>query len=163
MSLQSLYTCTYIVKVMLPYYGRYAYEKNTCALCDPPSGQPWRNEHNYMSKSITRLVKMGSGKIFQRKILKNVLLGVRLLVWSVIKFFNLLTPSGFFTYHQVEHSKILHGARFALSVLYGYQNRATFALYSINWLVFITMVESVYCAVRTDSLYKADYVSSLKG
>ena len=25
------------------------------------------------------------------------------------------------------------------------------------------MVESVYCAVRTDSLYKADYISSLKG
>jgi hypothetical protein len=25
------------------------------------------------------------------------------------------------------------------------------------------MVESVYCAVWTDSLYKADYVSSLKG
>ena len=38
-----------------------------------------------------------------------------------------------------------------------------FALYTINWLVFITVVESVYCAVRTDSLYKADYVSSLKG
>ena len=37
--------------------------------------------------------------------------------------FDLLKPSGFFTYHQVEHSKILHGARFALSVLYGYQNR----------------------------------------
>ena len=25
------------------------------------------------------------------------------------------------------------------------------------------MVECVYCAVRTDSLYKADYISSLKG
>jgi hypothetical protein len=25
------------------------------------------------------------------------------------------------------------------------------------------MVESVYIAVRTDSLYKADYVSSLRG
>jgi len=25
-------------------------------------------------------------------------------------------------------------------------------------MVFITMVESVYCAVRADSLYKADYV-----
>ena len=25
------------------------------------------------------------------------------------------------------------------------------------------MVESVYCAVRTDSLYKVDYISSLKG
>jgi hypothetical protein len=29
-------------------------------------------------------------------------------------------------------------------------------------LVFITVVESVYSAVRTDSLYKADYVSFLK-
>ena len=37
--------------------------------------------------------------------------------------FNLLKHSGFFTYHQVEHSKILHGVHFALSVLYGYQNR----------------------------------------
>ena len=32
-----------------------------------------------------------------------------------------------------------------------------------NWLAFITVVESVYCAVRNDSLYKADCVSSLKG
>ena len=39
----------------------------------------------------------------------------------------------------------------------------TFALYSINWLAFITMVESVYCVVRIDPLYKADYVMSLKG
>jgi hypothetical protein len=42
------------------------------------------------------------------------------------------------------------------------EQTATFALYIIDWLVFITMVESVYCAVQTDSLYKADYVSSLK-
>jgi hypothetical protein len=33
----------------------------------------------------------------------------------------------------------------------------------INWLVFITVVERVYSAVRTSSLYKADYVSSFKG
>jgi len=30
-------------------------------------------------------------------------------------------------------------------------------------LVFIAVVESVYSAVRTDSLCKADYVSSFKG
>ena len=42
------------------------------------------------------------------------------------------------------------------------EQTATFVLYIINWLVFITVVERVYCAVRTDSLYKADYVSSLK-
>ena len=46
-----------------------------------------------------------------------------------------------------------------LWVFYTISNEtATFALYNINWLIFITVVESVYCAVRTDSLYKADYV-----
>jgi hypothetical protein len=33
-----------------------------------------------------------------------------------------------------------------------------FVLYTINWLIFITVVESVYSAVLTNSLYKADYV-----
>jgi len=42
------------------------------------------------------------------------------------------------------------------------EQTADIALYIIYWLVFITVVESVYSAVRTDSLYKADYVSSLK-
>jgi hypothetical protein len=28
---------------------------------------------------------------------------------------------------------------------------------------FMTMVESVYCTVRTESLYKTDYISSLEG
>jgi hypothetical protein len=31
---------------------------------------------------------------------------------------NLLKPSGFFTYHQVENPKLLHGARFTFIVLY---------------------------------------------
>jgi hypothetical protein len=44
--------------------------------------------------------------------------------------FNHLKPSGFFTYHQVEHSKILHGARFVLSVLYGSQNRQRSLMYT---------------------------------
>ena len=43
------------------------------------------------------------------------------------------------------------------------EQTATFALYITDWLVFITAVGRVYCAVRTDCLYKADYVSSLKG
>jgi hypothetical protein len=37
-----------------------------------------------------------------------------------------------------------------------------FALYIFNLLVLIIVVDSVYSAVRTNSLYKADYVSSLK-
>jgi hypothetical protein len=47
----------------------------------------------------------------------------------------------------------------AFSVLYGSQNRQRLLLYTslTDWF-FITVVESVYCAVRADSLYKADYV-----
>jgi hypothetical protein len=36
------------------------------------------------------------------------------------------------------------------------EQTATFALYDIKRLVFITEVESVYSAVRTESLYKTD-------
>jgi Ni,Fe-hydrogenase I cytochrome b subunit len=74
-----------------------------------------------------------------------------------VEYLNILKPSGFLTYHQVKHSKILYGARFALSVLSGSLN-----LFCIHHelLLFITVVESVYSAVRTDVLYKADYVSS---
>jgi hypothetical protein len=40
---------------------------------------------------------------------------------------------------------------------------ATFTLNIIEWMVFITDVELVYSAVRTESLYKTDYVPSLNG
>jgi hypothetical protein len=36
------------------------------------------------------------------------------------------------------------------------EQTATFALQNINWLVFITEVESVHSAVRTESFYKTD-------
>jgi hypothetical protein len=36
------------------------------------------------------------------------------------------------------------------------EQTATFALQNINRLVFITEVDSVYSAVRTESLYKTD-------
>jgi hypothetical protein len=37
-----------------------------------------------------------------------------------------------------------------------------FALYSIKRLVFITEVECVYCAVRTEPLYVGDSISKLQ-
>ena len=88
----------------------------------------------------------------------------RVLLSMTKSTFNPPKPIGFYTYHQAPHSTILHGARFALGVLCGTQNSElrTFALYIISWLVFITVVKSVYSAVRTDSLYKADYVWSFK-
>jgi hypothetical protein len=38
------------------------------------------------------------------------------------------------------------------------EQTATFALYCIKLLVFITEVESVYCAVRIGSLYNTDTI-----
>ena len=38
------------------------------------------------------------------------------------------------------------------------EQTATFALYCTNWLVFITVVESVYSAVRIDCLYNTDTI-----
>jgi hypothetical protein len=36
------------------------------------------------------------------------------------------------------------------------EQTAIISVYSIKWLVFITEVESVYSAVRAESLYKTD-------
>ena len=43
------------------------------------------------------------------------------------------------------------------------EQTATCATYSINWLVFITEIKSVYSAVRTEALNKAVCASSVKG
>jgi hypothetical protein len=57
-------------------------------------------------------------------------------------------------YHQVLKCKILHGA-YASCVLYGPQNKQKLLRYTFlgDWC-FITEVESVCCAVGTESLYK---------
>jgi hypothetical protein len=44
--------------------------------------------------------------------------------------FNILKPSGFFTYHQAKRSNILHGTRLELSILYGFQIRQRPFLYT---------------------------------
>ena len=44
-----------------------------------------------------------------------------------------------------------------------WEQTATCATYSINWLLFITEMKSVYSAVRTGSVNKAVCASSLKG
>jgi hypothetical protein len=44
-----------------------------------------------------------------------------------------------------------------------WEQTATFATYSINWLIFITEMKSVYSAVRTASLNKALCAPSVNG
>ena len=50
-----------------------------------------------------------------------------------------------------------------LCFVFIWEQTATCATYSINWLVFITEMKSVYSAVRTGFLNKAVCASSLQG
>ena len=66
---------------------------------------------------------------------------------------NPLKPTGYFTYHQFWHSKVLTGDYIALMIRMALRTNSNFCL---NRYVFITEVESVYCAVHTESLYNTD-------
>ena len=85
-------------------------------------------------------------------------------LWNHRIQFNLLKPSGFFTYHQGLTFKNSTWCSLCVECFVRISEQtATFVLYIINWLVFITVVESVYSTVRTESLNKAVCASSLKG
>ena len=78
---------------------------------------------------------------------------------------NLLKLSGFFTY-TTTRLNVQNSTWCSLCVecfVRVSEQTAAIVVYVINWLVFITVVVSVYSTVRTDSLYKADYVSALNG
>ena len=77
---------------------------------------------------------------------------------------NLLKPTGYVMHQQVKYSKILRSAHTVfMCFIYIWEQTATCAAYSINWLVFITEMKSVYSAVRTGSLHKAACALYLKG
>ena len=77
---------------------------------------------------------------------------------------NLLKPTGYVMHWQVQHSTTVRSAHTAfMCFVFISEETATCATYSINWLVFITEMKSVYSAVRTGPLNKVVCASSLKG
>ena len=77
---------------------------------------------------------------------------------------NLLKPTGYVMHQQVWHSTIVRSAHNVfMCFVFVWKQRATCATYSINWLIFITEVKSVYSAVQTGSLNTAVCVSCVKG
>jgi hypothetical protein len=73
-------------------------------------------------------------------------------------------PNTYFTFHQfnIQQFYVLPHTVFMCFVWISKQT-AIISLHNVNWLVFITEAESVYCAVRTGSLNKTDTVVYLKG
>ena len=84
---------------------------------------------------------------------------------SIIKHhgINLLKPTGHVMHHQFNIQQLYALPTLYLCFVCIWEQTATCATYSINWLVFITEMKSVYSAVRTGSLNKAVCASSLKG
>jgi hypothetical protein len=76
---------------------------------------------------------------------------------------SLLMHTGYVMHQQFNIQQLYALPTLYLCVLYLSEKKTvTCATYSINWLVFIIVMKSVYCAVRTASLNKAVCVSSLE-
>jgi hypothetical protein len=82
----------------------------------------------------------------------------------VAQSFELLKPTGHVMHQQVQHSTTVRSAHTVfMCFVFISEQTATCATYSINRLVFITEMKSVYSAVRTGPLNNAFCGSSLKG
>jgi hypothetical protein len=69
---------------------------------------------------------------------------------------NLLKPTGYGMHQQVEYcNNCTLCPHCVVCFVFVWEQTATCATYSINWLGFITEMKSVYSAVRTGSLNKA--------
>ena len=83
--------------------------------------------------------------------------GVRCKNGTCTELVNLLKLKCYFTCYEVQHSKILHPGYIAfVNVLRVSDHTVTSALYIINRLGFITELECVYRAVRSESLCNTD-------
>ena len=76
---------------------------------------------------------------------------------------NLLKPTCYVMHQQFNIQPTVRSVHtLFMCFVFIWEQAATCATYSINWLVFITEMKSVYSAVRTGSLNKAVCASSLK-
>jgi hypothetical protein len=79
-----------------------------------------------------------------------------------IGLFNLLNLTVYVMHQQIEHSVIVRSTHTVfLCFVFISKQTATCATYTINWLVFITEMKSVYSAVRTGALNIAVCAASL--
>jgi len=81
----------------------------------------------------------------------------------ICDYVNLLKPNGHVMHYQFNIQQLYALPTLYLCFVFIWVQTATCATYSINWLVFITEMKSVYGAVRTGSLNIAVCASSLKG
>ena len=120
--------------------------------------------------SLTQLIQTSKFKKIKKHYIKNIFFTIKVLQLRYVstllgqpsgQYINLLKSTGHVMHQQFNIQQL-----YVLPTLYFvfiWEQTATCATYSINWLVFITEMKNVYCVVRTGSLNKAVCASSLKG
>ena len=163
--------CTAQWSLHVPHSGHYMYRKVVtvctaqCSIYVPHSGQ-------YMYCTVVTVFSICTAQwslYVQPSIhcMYRTVFTICTAQWSLY-----LPHSGHYIYHTVVtlYSASLtfttlrsaHTAVFMCFVWISEQT-AIISLYNINWFVFVTGTESVYCAVRAGCLNKPDYVSLWKG
>jgi hypothetical protein len=121
---------------------------------------------------MARHVKVQSFRLFQsfHHYLPNSEFRVKLfstvcqIVCAYCACINLLKPTVYLLHQLVQHSRIFLSVHTVfICFVFIWEQTATCATYSINWLVFITEMKSIYSAVQTGSLNETFCASSLKG
>jgi len=82
---------------------------------------------------------------------------------AIVCTINHLKSTGHVMHQQFNIQQLYALPTLYLCFVFIWEQTATCATYSINWLVFIAEMKSVYNAVRTGSLNKAVCASSVKG
>ena len=86
------------------------------------------------------------------------------MVYFSILRFNLTKPTGYVMHPQFNIQQLYAlPTLFLVCFVFIYEQTATCATYSINWLVFVTEMKSFYSAVRTGPINKTVCLPSLKG
>ena len=119
--------------------------------------------NNYRAARITEvqvpwLMSRGTvNSIWHQSLTFRIEFDKTVIIWEL----NLLKPIGYVMHHQFNIQQLYVLPTLFMCFVFIWEQTATCATYSINWLVFITEMKSVYSAVRTGSLNKAVRASSL--
>jgi len=135
-----IYVCIYMYMYIYIYIHIYIYISLRNIWHSHINRSRWRN--------VGILFLTGANRL--RRIHCPFLLHYRVQISISTDDINLLKPTVYAMNQQVYHSTFVRSAHTVfMRFVFIWEQTATCATYSINWLVFITEMKSVYCAVRT--------------
>jgi len=126
--------------------GHYMYRQ--WSLCVPPAVNICTASGHYMYRTVVTL-RTASGHYMYRQ--RSLYVPPVVTMYRTVV--TICTASGHYMYRQFNSQQFFVLPTQCICFLWIWEQTAIISLHNINWLVCITETESVYCAVRTGSLY----------